>query len=721
MRLLCLFLLFTLSAVAQPEYSVVRSEPAGQWESQAADDLAAFVGQMTGSQVPVLTGPPASGGVPLYVGAAALRQRPSLGKALERVKKKDPVFRADAIAVEVDNDAVYLAGSNDDSHYFAVAWFLQRQGCRWYLPTKFGEHVPQLPQLKLDPVVYAYAPPFEVRTYWISWNGDRTDYETFGHRNFYNLERSVHAGHNLGSLLPKAVPGQDLQINSPSTVQTVADNLDAAHQAGKPLSLSIDDGVQVLSKADRQLAAALKDKAFYSPAMADVFLPFYNAVCEELWRRHPDSASKVGFLAYANLTLPPQRAIVAAQPLIAFVAPIDVDPNHALDDARSPGRLDLRGALERWVRVMQGRVIIYDYDQSMLVWRDLPNPSHHVMQRDVRIYRDLGILGFATESRNAIATTFTNLFFRGQLYWDPEFDVDGELQAFYDNFYGASGPAMRSYWDTIYQAWQDTRSMDHEFYLIPEVYTPALIEKLRGHLGQVSGDDERLRFTALSFAVLEAYVSMTHAGATLGDFQTAAEWGRKGLAAREQLTEMNGTFTTYLKMPEKGAAWWPGEVQMYADLAALTDGWKEILPLEWQFQLDPLDNGLWRNWGSGQQAASWSSVRTDLQPRAQLAPDTIMPGYAWYACRVRLPKKAPLKDLRLLFPGIFNTSWLYVNGSLVDFREQKLPWWANDYTFAWDASTGQALREGENVLVVRTEILQHPSGIFRRPLLYQKK
>ena len=56
---------------------------------------------------------------------------------------------------------------------------------------------------------------------------------------------------------------------------------------------------------------------------------------------------------------------------------------------------------------MQGRVVIYDYDQSMLVWRDLPNPSHQVLQAEIQEYARLGILGFGTESRNALGRRFS--------------------------------------------------------------------------------------------------------------------------------------------------------------------------------------------------------------------------------------------------------------------------------------------------------------------------
>ena len=37
----------------------------------------------------------------------------------------------------------------------------------------------------------------------------------------------------------------------------------------------------------------------------DAFLTFYNKVAERLLKESPNSASRIGFLAYANITLPP--------------------------------------------------------------------------------------------------------------------------------------------------------------------------------------------------------------------------------------------------------------------------------------------------------------------------------------------------------------------------------------------------------------------------------
>ena len=60
-------------------------------------------------------------------------------------------------------------------------------------------------------------------------------------------------------------------------------------------------------------------------------------------------------------------------------------------------------------------------------------------REDVKHYRDAGILGVNTESRNALATTFINLYLRARLLWNPEEDVDALLDDFYARFFGPPG------------------------------------------------------------------------------------------------------------------------------------------------------------------------------------------------------------------------------------------------------------------------------------------
>ena len=419
----------------------------------------------------------------------------------------------------------------------------------------------------------------------------------------------------------------------------------------------------------------------------------------------------------------------------------------------------------RWAKIMEGRVYVYDYDQGMLVWRDLPNPSHMAFRQDVKHYRKAGILGFTTESRGAYATIFTNLHFRAQLMWNPDLDVDAHLAEFYEKFYGPAAGPMGRYWNAIYKAWEETICTEHEFFVAPAIYTAELIEALRRELATAEkamlgtaakknpGRNEklyleRLQFTRHSFDVIDHYMGMVRAATGNCDYRKAAALGKRALAARQKLGEMNEIFIS-TKMGEKGPAWFPGEVAMYEDLANYTDGEKgELvakLSLEWAFLRDPNDSGLplglpykpadlshWQQHGKKHTGFArkdypimrWEVVRTDIYPQAQgiLHPDgQSFTGYSWYKTEVNLKAAQTKGKIHIRFPGLFAKAWLYVNGQLIAYRKQQDMWWINDYSFSWDVDISGKLERGKNDITVRNYNNHHVSGMFRRPFVYRAK
>jgi len=771
-----------------------------RWERQAADDLAHYIELMTGARPAVADTPETiaaalKGDAPvLLVGEAALEEKRDLRKVLARAAKQDYVLRPDGIVLLRKRNRVYLAGMDPkeenpqrrvlkgEGHYYAVAHLLRLWGCRWYMPTEFGEVVPEHKRLAVGKLDYTYAPPFEVRgaAYGYSWLGDMTGTHEFSYRNMMNGVR-VSCGHTLGGYVKELAPEGGSVFNVPiaeeTTIEHVALKAEKSFAAGKDISLGMNDGAyHSTSKLDAELAANLRDKYFQGQALADNFMALYNGVCRRLLKKHPESTSRIGFLAYVNMTVPPQRRTVAEPPLVAWVAPIDIDPNHSMDDPRSPPRQEYREIMYRWAEVMEGRVIVYDYDQGMLVWRDLPDPSHHAFRHDVKHYRKAGILGFSTESRGAYATVFLNLYLRGQLMWNPDADVDALLGEFYPKFYGPAAEPMRRYWSAIYQAWEDTAVTEHEFYTIPAIYTESLVGSLRGHLADgvaavaslrareadTLGRNERLYvermdFTQHSFAVIDNYTAMVRAAATRGDYAKAVQAGERALAARQKLMDMGAKRSKAKRgsigmlvsagMGERGAAWFPGEVQQYRDLLALTDGTKgkllARLPLEWAFRRDPNDTGLpmgyaYREadlsyWSANKERyatpkarkdypiTEWELLRSDLYAQAQgvLHPDwQSFTGFMWYKTGVELKAAQTRGKVHLHFPGLFSEAWLYVNGYMVAHRPQNHMWWHNNYRFDWDVDVSGHLKPGKNDITLRVHNTHHNGGLFRRPFLY---
>ena len=769
----------TIASGGKTAAVVVVAEKAGPHERKAAEDLVKYIELMSGAK-PTLAASVESGraafgggGPVLVVGQAALAARPALQAKITAALKKNPKLGADGIALVRDGNLVLLAGNNDVSHYYAVAELLKLWGCRWYVPTEFGECVPDERELKVGDLDYAYGSPFEIRSYWISWVGDTSGQVDFQLRNMLQNGRAgmPNTGHALDAYT-KDAPGSkgmfNFPITAPETAQHVASKVEKMFASNESFSLGMEDGsYESAYPRDQELMKLQYDKYFMRTSVTDPMLELYNNVAKILQAKHPQSKSKIGFLAYANMTIPPVREMKAEPSLWCELAPIDIDPIHGMDDSRSPPRQEYRDMVYKWSKVMDGRVSIYDYDQGMLVWRDIPNPSHMAFRQDVKHYLKAGVLGVNTESRNAIGTVFLNLFFRGQLLWNPDADVDALLAEFYPKFYGPAAEPMRAYWTAIYRAWEETLATEHEHFVVPAIYTPALLKVLERELtaaeaaiaplkaksGRSRNENryvERMTFTRLSFDILKGYTSMVAAAATDVDYAKAAALGEAALAAREKLTDMNGTFTTYRAYgAEKGGspAWFPGEVAHYKKLAALTDGpnGKLVikLPLTWSFHRDndhtgvakgyhsqPVDLSYWKMHESEQTPekrkdypiARWEMLNTDLYAQAQgiLHPDRqSYLGSLWYRTDVELTADQVTGNIHVMFPGLFCECRLFVNGEEIAHRKQGKLWWLNDYAFEWDVPLAGKLKPGRNTITVQSICEHHFGGLFRRPFLYK--
>jgi hypothetical protein len=407
----------------------------------------------------------------------------------------------------------------------------------------------------------------------------------------------------------------------------------------------------------------------------------------------------------------------------------------------------------------------------MLVWRDIPNPSIQTLAADFGHYRRAGILGVDTETRNAIATVFLNLHCRAQLLWNPDRGLDALLAEFYPAFYGPAAEPMSRYWTAIFDAWRDTIVTEHEYFVAPAIYTPAVLAEMQRHIAAAEAlvaplrakpnPDrherqflERMAFTRASFDVTDAYLGMVRAAATDCDYARAVAQGDRGLAARERMADMNSTFTTYRRegseigMIEKGARWWPGEVDQYRAIRELVSGSAGTLirplPLEWAFRRDPENVGLKKQWAAqppdltfwNEKGAEitpdsrkdvppgvWEVVRTDLYLQAQgvRTPDRRgFSGHGWYAAEIDLSAQEAVGPVRLMFPGVFNECWLYLAGTEVAHRgDYPDMWWQSDYKFEWDVDLTGKLRPGKNLVVLRIHNPHHYGGMFRRPFLYR--
>jgi hypothetical protein len=222
-----------------------------------------------------------------------------------------------------------------------------------------------------------------------------------------------------------------------------------------------------------------------------------------------------------------------------------------------------------------------------------------------------------------------------------------------------------------------------------------------------------------------------------------AHWARERSKRSEPLKTLDPLFVTGLVGVEDSPAWLAGEVRQYAELKALMDGSKGTLvarmPLTWAFKAEKPLPAAWRYDGpegavplgndryavdEPSLANGWRIVRTDLYLQAQdvLAPDGQSHlGHYWYRSALEITQSGAGGQLHLMFPGLFNEAWLYVNGALVAHRNYKEPWWRTDYRFTWDVDISRYVRRGSNQIAVRGFNPHHFAGMFRRPFVYRPR
>jgi hypothetical protein len=254
-----------IAEAGQTATTIAVATDAGSQERKAAEDLAAYIEMMSGAR-PQIVNAVAGNGPVIVVGKLAIQAEPALQQALNKIVKKDPVLGTDGIALRRAGNRVYVVGNNDRSHYYAAVELLEQWGIRWYLPTQFGECVPNEPTLKVGQLDQVYSSPFEARRYWLSWKGDNTGRAEFMARNKMN-ELIVPSNHHLATYTKELIPAGKTKFNVPiaedRTAQHVAKQVLADYKAGKDFSLGMEDGrYESDSPIDKELVGLQYDKYF---------------------------------------------------------------------------------------------------------------------------------------------------------------------------------------------------------------------------------------------------------------------------------------------------------------------------------------------------------------------------------------------------------------------------------------------------------------------------
>ena len=196
-------------------------------------------------------------------------------------------------------------------------------------------------------------------------------------------------------------------------------------------------------------------------SMSGSVLRFVNQVAEAVEEEFPHVV--IDTLAYQYTRKPPKitrpRHNVSVRLCsieCCFVHPLrdcrNDDPDAPNIDLSQPFAEDLIG----WGKVCN-RLYIWDYVTNFShFW--MPHPNFHVLADNVRFFAENGVKGvFEQGCRSIGGGEFTGLraYILSKALWNPDIDENQLMDEYLNGVYGASGPYLRKYLETVYNAVND--------------------------------------------------------------------------------------------------------------------------------------------------------------------------------------------------------------------------------------------------------------------------
>jgi hypothetical protein len=431
---------------------VVISEKASPATRQVANELATYLGRVTGAKFEVATGDGSNG---IVLGTIAEFPNPALAPPLAIRGTYDG---REAFAIRTEPNRVLLIGATDLGASHAAFRFLESLGCRWFFPAKGWEVVPARKNLTAS-VEENDRPKVLARRIWYGYGffndgghptrgmSARADYEAWARRNRMASSFRVSAGHmwqnvilsnkklfeehpEYRALVGGERKGEQLCVSNPAVRRLASDHALgwlAKNPDAEMVSMECSDGGGQCECEHCRKLGSVSDRVF----------GLANDVAKDVAKGHP--GKMVGVLAYSEHSEPPSFAL---------------EPNVyvQLTAGFTRGRYTHDELLELWPKKCKN-LGFYEYF-SVWLWDfdRLPggNGANVTRTRNmIRRYVKAGATSVDAESGNNWGVHGRGYYVANKLLWNPGADASAILADFYDKAFGPAAPAMRRYYERL--------------------------------------------------------------------------------------------------------------------------------------------------------------------------------------------------------------------------------------------------------------------------------
>ncbi len=649
---------------------------------ESVKDLALYLGKMSGAKVSVLDRAPQGGGthLPILIGDLAV-------KAFGPPEKKSPYKQGWRIVVSPKG--IGLMGESDESTSYAIYEFLDRLGCRWYMPSDMGEVIPEMKTIRLPESDISGVPSSLCRHIWPTY----TD-EAFCRRNRtgginfagHALEISGYISKELFAAHPEwhgLIHGKRVDNRfcwaSAEAASAVGDGiiaiLDKNH--APTISLSPDDGAE-FCECPKCIALDANDwdPSLGQMSITDRYIHFCNQIAERVSKKHPDVL--FGFYAYVQYTRPPVRKKMHPN-LVPIIAPITYCRAHSMADATCPSRPQIRTLLEGWAKA--ARMVGYYNYMFHLAEVAVPYPMITQMKEELPIIYGNKVKFWIPETLNNFESILPGMYLSIRMSWDANTKPSEIMDEFYSRFYGAAAAPMRRYWELFDDAWIKVPEHAGCGFGYPKRFTPDFMRQARTAMNEALAacktEMEKRRVTMQddAFKQFELFMKLRgdlfagrldnldkDAGRYLEtQLALGTEYQPQSAFAKKTTDTIAGNdFISFFK-------------PAYTDGSRIAKNFKIISgPLgPWHYQVDKPKKGETLGWSKmGFDDKDWKTTDPSVDTWFSLGLETYY-GPMWYRTKAKLPSIPDGKKVYLWVSSMDGNVKVFVNGQHIPYVNEK--------------------------------------------------
>lgn len=787
----------TLVENGMPRATIVISKDAPHKNRLAAAELQTYLKRISGAELPIVSDDRETGGIRILVGRSKVTDELKIDLpddySFEKIREYYIIRTIGDNLILAGNDGGFPLKSqklnpkypyrlNFGTAYkgslFAVYDFLERLGCRWFMPGPSGEVVPAMKTIKVENLNITEKPFFLLRGY---WNKGKTPEQINEEQAFFHRNRFLefHAGYSNATdgSIHRFISEKEYMKDHPEYFGLQED---LKTRDPKVICLSNPDVEKILIRKFREYFQENPNALFAGfaphdgmpmchcagclkingnvrfeyvaghgvPCISGTYYRLLNNIAKALKGEFPDKV--ISMSIYANRTLPPPSEFRFENNIGGHLALLEFSLMRPISHPDNWESRQIAALIHSW-KTRLDKFVYRPYYPPFMLHCNLPLPMMHNIIQDARFLacpenRPLGVRWECWPSWN---THFINMYVWGKMLWNPNTDAEALLNDFYEKYYGPAAEPMKKFYSAIEKAIVDAPFNTHEEELLPEIFSNRFVKSLMPYVEEAEksaaqadpATRQHVELAVLTAKHMLLYSEMRDIHERAFDYVGAAGCAEKMLELEAAMLKINLNYIDRrMYMLDQRPVYGPfganftplGKKKQYDNIQNLIDGKAGELavrfPVNWKFKTDQEHLGYAAGWfDAAADISGWNDIEIGRCIEVQgYAADIrkMIPylGEMWYAVDVELPEKFRTHDLALFVGGINNEAWIWINGQIVAYQPFHQSW--NRIKYSWTKSLPQGvLKPGKNRIAVRI-IAADPfgfGGIFRNMFIYAPK